>query len=170
MTMTDLPWMKIAKGYLGTKEVPGSIDNPTIVEMFRLAGHGWVKDDETAWCAAFVGACLARAGIPHTKSLAARSYETYGSKLSITAPIYGCIGVKRRAGGAAWQGHVGFVVAASYDKIALLGGNQSNMVNISEFRRSEFTAFVYPPKFSIPKPAYPLPTTAAGAIKSASEA
>lgn len=168
--MSDLSWMKIAKSYLGVREIAGEKDNPVIVELFKLAGHGWVKDDETAWCAAFVGGVLARAGIAGSGSLAARSYESWGQPLPIGQPEYGCIGVKARAGGASWQGHTGFVVGASADKIILLGGNQQNSVSIAEFPRKEFTAFRYPPGLALPKRLYPLPTTMAGAKRGVSEA
>lgn len=162
-----LPWMAIAKEYLGTKEISGAVDNPKIVELFALAGHSWVKDDETAWCAAYVGGVLKRAGIDGTGSLAARSYEDWGFRLH--APLYGCIGVKRRAG-SGWQGHVGFVVAASASRVTMLGGNQNNEVNLSEFNRQEFTAFVWPKGIDLPYPALPLPQGLAEAKTRATEA
>jgi uncharacterized protein (TIGR02594 family) len=169
--MNELTWMRIARSYLGTREIKGPVNNPAIVELFKLVGHGWVKDDETAWCAAFVGGVLAKAGLPHTGSLAARSYEAWGQALPLNQPVYGAIGVKKRSGknAPAWQGHVGFVVGASADKIILLGGNQNDQVSVASFEREEFTAFRYPAKVSLPKPAYPLPASVAGAVR-ASEA
>lgn len=168
----DLSWMRVAKGYIGTREIKGTVDNPAIVELFRLCGHAWVQDDETAWCAAFVGGVLAKVAIPGTGSLAARSYEGWGQPLPLNQPLYGSIGVKKRSGknAPAWQGHVGFVVGASADQIILLGGNQQDGVNIAAFRRDEFTAFRYPPKLMVPRPAFPLPASVAGALRSASEA
>lgn len=166
--MNDLSWMKIAKGYLGTREIPGAQDNPAIVELFKLAGHEWVKDDETAWCAAFVGGVMVKSGLKGSGSLAARSYEGWGQALQ--SPVYGCIGVKSRAGGAAWQGHVGFVVGATADNIIMLGGNQGNAVSIASFARRSFTAFRYPASVDLPKMNYPLPASVAGALRSASEA
>jgi len=166
--MNDLTWMRIARSYLGTHEIHGDQDNPKIVELFALAGHAWVKDDETAWCAAFVGGVLAKAGLRGSGKLSARSYEGWGTPLA--QPIYGCIGVKSRSGGAAWQGHVGFVVAASADQIVLLGGNQGDAVSIAAFKRHEFTAFRYPDSVPVARPAYPLPSSLAGAMRGASEA
>lgn len=161
--MTDQAWMEVAKTYLGLREIKGPVHEAKIVELFRLCGHGWVRDDETAWCAAFVGGVFAKCGIPGTGKLTARSYERWGQKLS--TPIYGCVGVKARAGGASWQGHVGFVVGASADKIILIGGNQSDMVSIAAFPREDFTAFRYPPNVSIPTRPRPLPMTVAGAAE-----
>ena len=45
--------------------------NKVIVDFFDQVGHGWVKDDETAWCSAFVGAVFAEVGIKGTENLAA---------------------------------------------------------------------------------------------------
>ncbi|AZB63875.1 TIGR02594 family protein [Cereibacter sphaeroides] len=164
----ELPWLAIARGLIGLREIPGPAHEAEIVKMFADAGHAWVRDDETAWCAAFVGAVLKRAKLANTGSLAARSYEGWGQKLS--APIYGCVGVKKRAGGAAWQGHLGFVVGASTSTIYLLGGNQDNAVAIDGFARREFTAFRWPTEVPIPARPLALPTSLAGAASRVSEA
>ena len=166
LAAAELPWMKIARGYLGEREIKGPDDNARIVELFAKAGHAWVKDDETAWCAAFVGGVLAQAGLPGTGSLAARSYEGWG--LALTGPVYGCVGVKTRAGGAAWQGHVGFVVGANEREVILLGGNHGDAVSIAAFPRKDFTAFRYPPGFD-PAKASPLPASVAGAKSAVTE-
>lgn len=171
LAANDLSWMRVAKGYIGTREIKGAVDNPAIVELFKLCGHAWVQDDETAWCAAFVGGVLAKIGVAGTGSLAARSYEDWGQGLPLNQPVYGAIGVKKRSGKAAsWQGHVGFVVGASASQIILLGGNQNDMVSIAAFRRDEFTAYRYPPRVALPKTPYPLPASVAGALRSSSEA
>lgn len=168
MQRTKLPWLATAHGYMGTKEIPGPVDNPKVVEMFALAGHSWVQDDETAWCAAFVGACLRKNGLKTTNSLAARSYEDWGQRLG--SPLLGCVAVKKRNGGAAWQGHVGFVVAANKTTVWLIGGNQSNMVNVTAYPRADFTAFRWPSDYALPKNPEALPTSWAGASSGGSEA
>ena len=68
----------IARSYIGTTEGPGPADNPVIMEMYASVGHDWVEHDETAWCAAFVGHCLEKAGIRSTRALNARSYLGFG--------------------------------------------------------------------------------------------
>ena len=163
----QLPWMAVAETYLGVSEIKGAKHNPDVVELFALSGFSGIKDDETPWCAAFVGGVLHRVGLGRRDgvTLAARSFENYGTGLP--APIYGCIGVKKRAGGSSWQGHVGFVVGANATHVFLLGGNQSDKVNIAAFKRSEFTAFRWPS--GVAKPNIPLPGTIEGA-KSATEA
>ena len=52
------------------------------MEMYRIVGHDWVEHDEVAWCAAFVGCCLEKAGIVSTRKLNARSYLTWGEKVA----------------------------------------------------------------------------------------
>lgn len=168
--MNDLSWMKVAKAYLGEREIKGDKDNPAIVELFNLSGHPEVKDDETAWCAAFVGGVMAKAGLSGSGMLNARSYETWGQALPLNSPVYGCVGVKKRQGGQAWQGHVGFVVGASASQIIMLGGNQGDSVSVAAFPRADFTAFRYPSKIALPKIAYPLPSSVAGALRSSTEA
>lgn len=64
----------------GLKEIVGGQHERQIVAFFAEAGHPWVKDDETAWCAAFEHAMLGRAGIKGTGSLAARSYLDWGRR------------------------------------------------------------------------------------------
>lgn len=142
--MADLffpPWLKEAAKNLGVVEGPGAKDNPIVVKYYADAGFSGIKHDSVAWCAAFVGAMLKRAGYKTSGSLAARSYEGYGVKLH--QPMYGCIGVKKRAGGG-WLGHVGFVVGFGAGKVWMLGGNQGDRVSVAAFPASQFTAFVVP--------------------------
>lgn len=102
--------------------------NPKVVAYFKDAGHPQVKDDETAWCAAFVGAMLYRAGQLGTNKLTARSYLDWGVKVDRKDARPGDIVILKR-GTSSWQGHVGFFVKDSGDSITILGGNQSNAVN-----------------------------------------
>lgn len=159
------PWLVLARGEIGTVEGIGSSDNPKVLAYFRDAGFPGIRDDAVAWCAAFVGAELHRAGFKPSGSLAARSYETWG--VGLKEPRLGCVGVKRR--GTGWQGHVGFVVGASTDKVFLLGGNQGDKVSIAAFTRHEFTEFRWPSNLPVPDAAR-LPTTIAGAREGVSEA
>lgn len=152
-------WLKFARKELGTKEVPGHGNNPTVVNYFNEAQHPEIKQDEVPWCAAFVGAMLKRAGIKPSGSLMARSYEQWGQTL--VKPVLGCVGVKKRPG-AGFVGHVGFVVGLTSDTVILLGGNQGDKVSIASFKRREFTAFRWPANIVVPKN-LSLPTTVAGA-------
>lgn len=158
-------WLALAKAELGVKEGPGAANNPRVVKLFADAGFPGVTQDSVAWCAAAVGAILARSGIKPSGSLAARSYETWG--VGLKTPVLGCIGVKKRPG-AAWQGHVGFVVGANARQVFMLGGNQADAWTIAAFNRAEFTAFRWPS--SVPIPASTNLPTIAGAKSGVSEA
>lgn len=106
--------------------------NPKVVQYFRDAGHPEVVNDETAWCAAFVGAMLRRSGIPSTGLLTAQSYLDWGDKIPVLAMEQGDICIVKR-GTQAWQGHVFFVHKFDGKRLWGLGGNQSNSVSIQEF-------------------------------------
>ena len=159
-------WVKLARTQLGTHEGVGPKDNPKVLQYFVDAAHSEIHHDETAWCAAFVGAMLKRSGIKPSGSLAARSYEAWGQPLK--APVFGCIAIKKRPGG--WLGHVGFCVGASASQIILLAGNQHDEVCVAAFPRSQFTAFRWPANVPVPSDLPKLPTTVAGAQSGVSEA
>lgn len=118
---------ELAKAEVGTVEWSKG-DNPKVVAYFKDAGHPEVKNDETAWCAAFVGAMLHRSGLPKTGALNARSYLEWGEAVDRKDAREGDIVVFER-GNSSWQGHVGFFVKDNGDTITVLGGNQSNAVN-----------------------------------------
>lgn len=135
-------WMAEARALVGLKEIVGSEHEPRIVKFFADAGHAWVKDDETAWCAAFANAMLKRAGLDGTGSLAARSFLEWGDKLD--APRVGCIVVFWRGSKTSWQGHVGFYVGEDKTHIKVLGGNQGNAVTIGRYAKSRLLGYRWP--------------------------
>lgn len=118
----------LAEAEIGTLEKAGKEHNPKIVAYFKDAHNSGVKDDETAWCAAFVGAMLERSGVASTRKLNARSYLDWGKPVALDDAKQGDIVVFRR-GNSAWQGHVGFYNGHGDTKITVLGGNQSNRVS-----------------------------------------
>lgn len=140
-------WMDIASGYVGLKEAPGASNNPKIVAFYKAAGHPEIRADSVPWCAAFVGACLAEAGLPNSGSLAARSYLKYG--MALDAPRKGCIVVLTRGSPKSWEGHVGFLVRATSTHVHLLGGNQANAVNVTAFPRSKVLGYRWPVEATI---------------------
>jgi uncharacterized protein (TIGR02594 family) len=162
------PWLTLASHDLGTHEGVGKANNPKVVAFFKDAGFPGVKDDATAWCAAFVGAQLKRSGFEPSGSLAARSYEAWG--VGLKDPVLGCVCTKKR-GNSSWQGHVFLVVGLSADGKTVfgLGGNQSDAVTVAAFKRSEVTSFRWPSNLPIPTTTK-LPTTVAGAKAGVSEA
>ena len=112
----------------GTKEIVGKVHNPVIM--------GWAKElgiektytaDEIAWCGLFVAVCVKRAGFEPLKGadvLWARNWAKWGVKQK-TAKFGDILTFSRDSGG-----HVGFYVAEDKDCYHVLGGNQSNMVNV----------------------------------------
>ena len=162
------PWLTSASHDLGLHEGVGKANNPKVVALFKDAGFAGVKDDATAWCAAFVGAHLQRSGFKPSGSLAARSYEAWG--VGLKNPVLGCVCTKKR-GNSSWQGHVFFVVGLSADGKTVfgLGGNQSDAVTVAAFKRSEVTSFRWPSSLPVPKTT-DLPTSVAGAKAGVSEA
>lgn len=110
--------------------------NPKVVQYFADVGHAWVKDDETAWCAAFVGAMLKRAGMPHTGQLNARSYLNWGEPVALEDAQEGDIAVFSRGDPNGWKGHVAFYVSHKGAHISVLGGNQDNQVNEKNYAKS----------------------------------
>ena len=119
----------------------GPADDPAIRNLFRDAGHAHVRDDEVAWCAAFVGACLERADVASTRSLAARSYLAWGRKLD--EGRLGAIAVLSRGTDAA-LGHVGFVIGETAGQVLLLGGNQGDRVSVAAYEKSRLLGYRWP--------------------------
>ena len=99
-------WLAHAWAELGQREVRGVADNPRIRAFYRDAGQKTEHHDEVPWCAAFVGACLERAGLSSMRSLMARSYLHWGAP--IANGRYGAIAVLSRGADPA-AGHVGFL-------------------------------------------------------------
>jgi len=122
----------IARSYIGTTEGPGPADNPVIMEMYASVGHDWVEHDSVAWCAAFVGHCLERAGIRSTRKLTARSYLDWGVPVDVVDAEPGDIGVIPR-GSSSWQGHVFFIDRIEGQWVWGLGGNQNDAVNVKRY-------------------------------------
>jgi uncharacterized protein (TIGR02594 family) len=127
--VAEAPWLDLMLADLGTKELAGKDkNNPKILGFFADCGHKEVVTDETAWCAATVGSCLARAGFPlppTNVNLMARSYLTYG--VALDAPKVGCIGIWPR--GDSWQGHVGIVTKVNKTSVTIIAGNQGNAIS-----------------------------------------
>lgn len=134
---TASPFM-IGMADYGIKEVDGTAGNAKILQYYVDTHNAWAKDDAVAWCAAFVGSCLERAGIVSTRSLAARSYLNWGK--STTAPKTGDIAVFSR-GDNSVEGHVAFFVREDVSGIIVFGGNQSNAVNVGTMPKSQLLGY-----------------------------
>jgi uncharacterized protein (TIGR02594 family) len=132
------PWLTIAFQEVGEKEFPGNMENPRIQAYLHSTNLGvpYSLRDETPWCSAFVNWCVERAGYEGTDSAWARSWLYWGQ--STETPRKGTIVVFRRDVN---KGHVGFYLDESLRKIEILGGNQSNCVNISKYYKSDLLGY-----------------------------
>jgi len=139
--LTHPKWLELAWRDEGVREKKGSLSNPKVMRYYKDVGADWVKGDGVAWCAAFVGSCLERAGLGSTRSLMARSYLKWGRK--IAHPKKGAIAVFSRGSNKS-LGHVGFYIGENARSIFLLGGNQSDGVNISTYPKSRLLGYRWP--------------------------
>ena len=135
-------YLSLARKYIGVTEIPGSEHNATVLGFFAKAGFPGIHDDETAWCAAFANSCLEESGVPGSKSLAARSFETWGKK--VNSPKPGDIVVFWRGSPTGWQGHVGFFIKQNADYVWVLGGNQKNKVSIEAYSKRQLLGYRTP--------------------------
>jgi len=110
----------------GTREVIGPKNNPVIM--------GWAKEtnttypgDDVAWCGLAVSIAAKRAGWdyhPKGNALWARNWASWGTKQDVA--MLGDVLVFPRGQG----GHVALYVGEDETHYHILGGNQSDMVNI----------------------------------------
>lgn len=123
----------------GNKEVVGTKNNPDIVKYFQEIGHKQVKDDETAWCSAFVNWVAMKSDCNRSKKLNAKSWLETGVKKENPEIMDVCI--FHRGDPKSWQGHVAFFIKETEYSYYVLGGNQSNMVTISIYPKSRLIEF-----------------------------
>lgn len=137
----EFPWMPVAFAEIGIKEFPGTGDNPRIIEYLQSTNLGSPHNsqDETPWCSAFANWCVERSGFEGTDSAWARSWLNWGQK--IDTPKRGCIVVFSRGNSF---GHVAFYIGQTSTQIEVLGGNQSNEVNISKYDKSRLLGYRVP--------------------------
>ena len=141
--MREPSYLKIARNYLGTKEIVGVINSP-VITGWLVKLNAWWRDDEQPWCGVFVAACLDEAKLPYPKLyMRAKTWLSYGAVLDKTC--LGCIVIFERAGG----GHVGFVVGKdNAGRLLVLGGNQGNEVSIKPFNIDRVLGYRMPLGFA----------------------
>jgi len=137
--------METAKSLIGVREVRGAGDNPTILRWAEMVG-GWArsyyKRDSIPWCGLFVGVCFVMAGIrPSPDALRAKAWaKNWPDGRRLREPCFGSLLVFSRRGG----GHVGFYVSEDKHYFHVLGGNQSDAVNIKRISKSRHIATMWP--------------------------
>lgn len=164
--MKEPAWLTEARRHIGTREIKGAKHESKILVWWKAIRRGGIKDDETPWCAAFVGGCLEAVGQASSRYESAKSYLTWGDSLAF--PCVGAIVVFSREGGG---GHVGFVVGKDkFNNLMVLGGNQGDAVNIKPFAMSRVTGLRVPKGYMVPSEHYTLPVLASDGKLSTNEA
>lgn len=138
-------WYEEARRHIGVREIPGARHSPVIMGWIRDLGARvlgiQVNDDETPWCGTFVAHCMRVAGFaPPPIAVRAMSWADWGANLRPEVLTPGAVLVFQRPGG----GHVGFYVAEDDVCYHVLGGNQSNMVNVTRIEKSRCVARRWP--------------------------
>jgi uncharacterized protein (TIGR02594 family) len=151
------PWMRFAieeaKYFKGKEE--DEIEKERDYHGDVGTGRKSLSGSSNAWCAAFVNWCLLKAGYPielpksykqrsaskgransvavvHGPDSAEEPDSPNPNFVEITEPIFGAIAMVHKGGPGS---HVGFVYArASAQALVILGGNQSDQINFTEFR------------------------------------
>lgn len=134
------PWLATARALTGTKEAPGSKDNPFIIEMAHeiarrfpdlKANVDWYNHDSIPWCGLFMGYCMAVNGIkPSSTPLGALSWASWG--VALKGPTPGAVLVYSRTGG----GHVTIYESEDAKFYYCRGGNQGDAVNVERILKS----------------------------------
>jgi uncharacterized protein (TIGR02594 family) len=138
--VVEPPWMAAARSQVGMQEYPGEQHNPRILAYHQTTTLR-ATTDETPWCSSFVNWCMVQAGLQGTNSAAARSWLQWGRP--VTDPVPGCVAVFRR-GSSPTSGHVAFFLEKRGTGILVLGGNQSNSVNVSSYLSAALLGYRMP--------------------------
>lgn len=126
----------LARRYIGVKERKGAESHPLITWWLSLCKFGWQASDETPWCSAFVNGMAWELDLPRTDSAAARSWLAVGTPVALDDAIQGFDVVVLERGINPASGHVGFYDSHSRKTVSLLGGNQTDAVNVQAFDRT----------------------------------
>jgi len=129
--------LSIAIEEIYTQEIPGEDSNQRILQYARDLGIKDYVNDNQSWCALWVNWVLWKAGARYLKTLVARQMAHLPFHIHEDDVIAGDVVILWRESIQSWQGHVGFFVNKneSNGTIRLIGGNQNNMVKISEYSK-----------------------------------
>lgn len=132
----------------GVVEFAGEADNPIIMGWADEIG-GWIgpwyndHGDSTPWCGLWAGVVAKRAarGDLPKNPLRALDWNTYGDEVASPEDVWvGDVVTFTRNGG----GHVGIYVGEDETHFHILGGNQSDQVNIARIAKSRMSAIRRP--------------------------
>jgi uncharacterized protein (TIGR02594 family) len=119
----------------GVKEIPGTKTNALIAAMNWLALGKSNEDDP--WCGSFLKFTHYLLGYETPPNPAgARNWLRAGTTVKIEDAKPGDVVILWRESPQSWKGHVGFFHAWGPGTVRLLGGNQSDGVNVASFARN----------------------------------
>ena len=138
-----LVWRDEARRLIGTREVSGPGSNRQIMTWADDLDLNYDGDD-VAWCGLFVSHCIA-ATLPEevlpSSPLGARAWLKFGER---SDPVTGAVLVFWRGKRDGWQGHVGFYEGEDNDHFFVLGGNQSDAVNVAKLKKDRLLQARWP--------------------------
>lgn len=157
-----LVWLQEALRLSGVREAPGAANNPKILQWAAQAGIPYAGDD-IPWCGLFVAHCIGSAlneePLP-VSPLSARSWLKFGAPTTGQA---GAVAVFWRGAPTGWQGHVAFYLGEDKEAYHVLGGNQSDAVNVARIAKDRLLAFRWPATVP-PGSGKPVPMTKGGKL------
>lgn len=127
---------------IGTREVPGSKHNPTIMGWIKKLAFFWLKSDEEPWCGTSLAYAAVEAGVAerHPEMPRAFWWEGWGvpvplpkSDVDPNGPSLGDVLVFAFS-------HVGVYVGEDATHYHVLGGNQGNRYGIDRFAKHTLKA------------------------------
>jgi uncharacterized protein (TIGR02594 family) len=139
-----MPWFLEAQRQIGVTEDTGPGSNPLIIGWGRRLQISY-NDDEIPWCGLFVAHCVGSQlpGEPlPVNPLGARNWAKLGVPCAIPQP--GAIMVFWRKSKTSGLGHVALYVGEDANAFHVLGGNQSNGVNVTRMPRVRFLEARWP--------------------------
>lgn len=168
--MSEPVWLAEARRHIGVREIAGPKHSPIIMGWIRALGARAlgipVNDDETPWCGIFMAWIMKRSGCD-LPSIAVRASQWAKWGRQLLKPRLGCVLVFTRNGG----GHVGLYLGEDATHFHVLGGNQSNSVNVMRIAKARLAEGGMRWPFGWPLPAAQiLRLTPSGAAVSEDEA
>ena len=133
--MNNIEIVKRALEEYGVKGIQGPEANPKILSYFNKSGKITVQEDEVPWCSAFMNFIADELGLEKTEKLNARSWLDLG--IEKDKAELGDIVILWRESKESGKGHGGIFIKMDNNFVYLLGGNQNNEVNISEFPKEK---------------------------------
>lgn len=161
-TITPPRMVREALALYGVMEHPGKWNNAVILNWAKetnIQGDNWYNADSIPWCGLFMAVVAQRAKWqPPNEALRALAWAEFGT--TSPQPSLGDVLVFKRKGG----GHVGLYVGETVDSFYVLGGNQSDKVNITRISKTRLFACRRPPYKIQPESVRPYHYTSSGKL------